>query len=233
MKPNLPAISALLFLAAQLPLCAQRVTTHLLTFAPASLPESFQTYYQTYYQTTGGVEQFTASGGTLGLPAPYAGPRDFALYGSAEDAASSKQKEPVASVSLPEKCDLVLLVCSRAEDDKVTLAAHNLDSSDLKSGDYRVFNFSKSTISMTMGDQSLELEPGKDSIVRDSKWHAESFALPIKIATVANGKSRTVYSSLREHAPKDRTLMFLFDGSHPSRPITFTTFNAEAAPNAD
>ncbi len=224
---------ALMFVMIPLALHAQspsaRVSTHILTFAPSSLPETFQPHYR----TTGGIEQFATSVGTLGLPAPYAGPQEFALYGSKEDAEAAaggrKSIVPIATVSLPEKCDLVLIICNRSADEKVSLAAYNLDSKDLKSGDYRIFNFSKSTVTMNLGDQNLELASGKDSMSTDPKWHAEALALPMKISTIINGKTRPVYSSLREHSPQDRTLMFLFDGTHPSRPITFTTFNAEAA----
>jgi len=223
----------LMFLMTPLALHAQRtspaVSTHILTFAPTGLPETFQTYYR----TAGNIELFTASVGTLGPPSPYTGPQDFALYTSKDDAEPATKRKPAnppaATVTLPEKSDLVLIVCNRADDDKVSLVAHDLDSKDLKTGDYRGFNFSKSTISMNMGDQTLSLEPGKDAVVRDSKWHDEILSLPIKMATVTDGKSRSVYSSFREHSPQDRTLMFLFDGNHPSRPITFATFNAEAA----
>jgi len=203
------------------------ISTHILTFAPASLPGGFQTFYR----TAGNIELFTASAGTLGLPTPYTGPRLFALYGSKADleppSPGQKPKPPVASVTLPINCDLVLLLCTRTADNKVGLVAYNLDSRDLKSGDYRVFNFSKSPVSMIMGDQRFALTPGKDSIVRDSKWHDETIVLPIKIATVADGKAKSVYSSFREHYSQSRTLMFLFDGKHPSRPITFATFNAD------
>ncbi len=206
------------------------ISTHILTFAPASLPGGFQTYFR----TAASVELFTASAGTLGLPAPYIGPQVFALYGSKADleppAPGEKPKPPIATVTLPNNCDLVLILCTRTADDKVGLVAYNLDSRELKSGDYRVFNFSKTPVSMIMGDQRFALNSGKDSIVRDSKWHDESIALPIKIATVADGKAKSVYSSFREHYPQGRTLMFLFDGSHPSRPITFATFNADTPP---
>lgn len=225
---------ALLLLMTSLALQAQSpppvISTNILTFAPASLPGSFQTYYR----TAESVELFTASAGTLGLPTPYIGPQVFALYGSKADleppAPGQKPKPPIATVTLPKNCDIVLILCTRTADDKVGLVAYNLDSRELKMGDYRVFNFSKSPISMIMGDQRFALNPGKDSIVRDSKWHGETLALPIKIATVTDGKAKSVYSSFREHYSQSRTLMFLFDGSHPSRPITFATFNAEMPP---
>ncbi len=194
------------------------ISTHILTFAPAKLPEGFQSYFV----TEGRLEPFAASAATLGLPIPYNGPREFTLYLSKTDS-----KSQVASVTLPEKCDHVLIICTPTTDEKVSLAAYKIDSSDFKAGDYRVFNFSKSSVSMNLGDQTIELAPEKDGTVRDSKWANDDIALPVKIATVLDGKNRPVYSSFREHSPKDRTLMFLFDGTHPSRPITFTTFNAE------
>jgi len=225
---------ALLLLIAPFALHAQslspRVSTHILTFAPTGLPDAFQAYYR----TDGNVELFNASVGTLGPPVPYTGPQEFALYGSKEHLESAGKGKPstppLASVTLPQKCDLVLVVCNRTADDKVSMQASNIDSRDLKPGDYRVFNCSKSSVSMNLGDQILALDPGKDIIVRDSNWHGEIIALPIKIAIVADGKARSVYSSFREHYAQGRTLMFLFDGSHPSRPITFATFHAEAAP---
>lgn len=233
-------IRSIVFLFIMIPLAlhaqspSARLFTHILTFSPSILPETFQPHYL----TTVGIEQFATSVGTLGLPAPYAGPQEFALYGSKEDAEAAAGGKnsivPIATVSLPEKCDLVLIICNRSADEKVSLAAYNLDSKDLKSGNYRIFNFSKSTVAINLGDQNLELAPGKDSMAMDPQWHAEVIALPMKISTINNGKTRPVYSSLREHSPQDRTLMFLFDGTHPSRPITFTTFNAEAAaPKAD
>lgn len=219
---------ALMLLMTPLALHAQKaapsITTHILTFAPASLPEAFQPYYQ----KAGAAEPFVASVGTLGLPTPYTGPREFAIHGSKEDL--EKSGPPVATVTLPKKCDLVLIVCTRAADDKVSLAAYNLDSQDLKPGNYRIFNFSKSLVSITLGEQILELAADKDIYVRDPKWHEQPMAFPLQIATITDGKTKRAYSSFWEHYPTRRNLMFLFDGSEPSAPITFATFDAETVP---
>jgi len=203
------------------------VTTRILTYAPAGLPTSFQSYFRTDQN----IELFTASAGTLGLPIEYTGPQTFALYASKADLEPSpdgrKPAPPVATVTLPPNCDVVLLLCTRTADNKVGLVAYNITSNELKAGDYRVFNFSKSQTSLILGEQRFALASGKDCMVRDSAWHGDVIAFPIKIATVADGKPKLVYSSMREHYPQRRNLMFLFDGSHPSRPITFVTFNAD------
>jgi hypothetical protein len=229
-------IRSLLFLLLFLPLAlnAQNqpplITTRILTYAPAGLPDSFKTFYRTGNE----IELFTASAGTLGLPINYTGPQTFALYASKTDmlppAEGQKPKSPVATVTLPANSDVVLILCTRTADGKVGLVAFNITSNELKPGDYRVFNFSKSTTSIILGEQRFALAPGKDSMVRDSSWHSEVIALPIKIATVVEGKPKLAFSSLREHFPQRRNLMFLFDGRHPSRPITFVTFNADLPP---
>lgn len=203
---------------------AESVTTHILTFAPASLPEAFLPYYR----KAGAAAPFVASVGTLGLPIPYTGPRVFDLYGSKDNL--EKSKTPVASATLPEKCDLVLVICTRAPEDKISLAAYNLDSGDLKPGDYRIFNFSKSLISLTLDGQNVELPAGKDTYVRDAKWHDQPTAFPLQISTITEGKSKRAYSSYWEHYPTRRNLLFLFDGDHPSRPINLTSFDAETVP---
>lgn len=221
----------LLLLVLPLSLNAQNqpplITTRILTYAPAGLPESFKVFYRTGNE----VELFTASAGTLGLPINYTGPQTFALYGSKTDmfppADGQKPKPPVATVTLPANADVVLILCTRTADDKVGLVAFNITSTELKPGDYRVFNFSKSTTSIILGEQRFALAPGKDTMVRDSSWHGEAIAFPIKIATITDGKPKIAYSSMREHFPQRRNLMFLFEGSHPSRPITFVTFNAD------
>lgn len=227
-KPGIHSI-ALTFLMSSFALHAHAqsssVSTHILTFAPASLPEGFLPYYQ----KSGAAEPFVASVGTLGLPTPYSGPSEFALYGS-KDELDAKSKPPIATVTLPEKCDLVLLVCTRDAEEKTSLVAYNIDSEDLKPGNYRIFNFSKSTVSITLDKQTIEIAPDKDAYVRDPKWHDQPTAFPLQIATIANGKTKRAYSSFWEHFPTRRNLMFLFDGSGPSEPITFATFDAESVP---
>ncbi len=222
---------ACLLVATSLTLTAQTkppaIAAHILTYAPAGLPESSQMFYRTGAE----IGLFRASAGTLGLPIEYNGPQTFALYASKADMEpppeGQKPKPPAASVTLPANADVVLILCTRTTEDKIGLVAYDISSGNLKPGDYRIFNFSKSQTSIILGDQRLALAPGKDSLVRDSKWNTEIIAMPIKIATITDGKPKMVYSSFREHYPQRRNLMFLFDGRHPSRPITFVTFNAD------
>lgn len=203
------------------------VSTRILTYAPAGLPESFQSYYRTGQK----VEPFRASAGTLGLPIEYQGPPTFALYGSKADleapADGSKPRPPLAVTNLPAGSDCVLLVCTRTAGDKVGLKAYDIRSQELKSGDYRVFNFSNITISAVLGGNRFALKPGKDTFVRDPKWHGETMAFPIQIAAVANGKPKLVFSTFWEHYPQRRSLLFLFDGKHASEPVIFAHFSAD------
>ncbi len=225
---------AVLLLVIPLPLQAQnqvpKFSTRILTYAPAGLPES----PPLFYKSGADIELFRASAGTLGLPIEYTGPQTLALYSSKADFApppeGQKTKPPIASVNLPANADVVLVLCTRTAGNKIGLVAYDISSGNLKPGDYRIFNFSKAQTSLILGDQRLALAPGKDSLVRDSKWNTEIIAMPIKIATITDGKPKMVYSSFREHYPQRRNLMFLFDGRHPSRPITFVTFNADLQP---
>jgi hypothetical protein len=222
---------ALILLMAPLALHAQgpstRMTTRIVTFAPAGLPEGFQAFYR----NAENIEPFAVAVGTFGLTTPYTGPRDLLIFSSKSDAESpAAVQTPLATVTLPEKCEVVLVLCTRSADDKVSLTAHSLDSGELKAGGYRFFNFSKSLVALTMGDQKLELPAGKQSIVSDPKWLEKPVAIHIEIATVADGKSSPFYSSVVEHYPQSRTLMFCFDGNDPSEPITFVTLDADKLP---
>jgi hypothetical protein len=206
---------------------SEPVSTRILTYAPAGLPESFQSFYRTGQK----VEPFLASAGTLGLPIEYQGPPVFALYGSKADletpADGSKPKPPLAVANLPAGSDCVLLVCTRTAGDKVGLKAYDIRSQELKTGDYRVFNFSRTPVSVILGENRFALQPGKDSFVRDPKWHREMLALPIQIAAIANGKPKLVFSTFWEHYPQRRSLLFLFDGKHASEPVVFANFSAD------
>lgn len=204
----------------------ETVTTRIFTYAPAGLPESFEAYYRSGQN----IERFLASAGTLGLPIAYTGPPVFSLFSSKADFAPEDGKPPappLATATLPADSDCVLLVCTRNADGKTGLIAYDIRSDELKPGDYRVFNFSKTPVSIMIGSQRLSLTPGKDAFARDAKWHSETLAFPLQIATHENGKSTLVFSTFWEHYPQRRSLLFLFDGKHASEPIIFANFSAD------
>lgn len=203
------------------------VTTRLFTYAPGGLPPSFVGFYRSGQK----IEPFNASSGTLGLPADYVGPALFELRASLADFApppeGQKPKPPLATVTLPTNADNVLLLCSSLADGKFRLTAYDISSGQLKPGDYRAFNFSKSPLSVILGENRFALAPGKDTLVKDSKWQDQPMAFPIQIATVSDGKAKKVFSSFWEHYPARRNLLFFFDGNHASEPITFANFSAD------
>lgn len=207
------------------------IKTKLLTFALGSLPENFKAFYKSGEE----IRPFSASQGSLGIPLDYIGPTTFVLRESAEAFTPPKDGKPMppplAFVNFPPNVDNVLVIAT-AENEKVRLMAYDISTKELAKGDYKFFNFSHSTLSLIFDSQNFVMTPGTHRMVRDSKWHSEIKAFPIKIATVdANNKAKKVYSSLWEHYPVSRSLMFLFDGSRPGQTITFRTLTVDIPPD--
>jgi hypothetical protein len=206
------------------------VTTEFMTYAPGGLPPGFTGFYQ----TNGIIQQFYASSTSLGLPISYRGPQTFDLRASKEDFATPPEgqepKPPLATVTLPANADNLLLLCSTGPDGKVRLSAINISSADLKDGEYRVFNYANTAVSVILDENRFALKPGQNTLVRNPKWHNEPMAFDIQIATVKNNEVKPVFSSVLEHYPKRRNLFFLFDGSETTSPIVFVNFDAYFPP---
>lgn len=218
-------------LSAQRP---QAVKTNILTFAPGGMPEDFTAFYQTGEE----IYSFRASSSSLGIPVRYEGPQTFALFKSEADFAPRKKgdkpPEPLATLQLPAGADNVLILAIGEEDgDRIRLVGYDISSTSLKEGDYRIFNFSTQPLLMQLGDQKIGIKPGEDLMVKDSKWQKEVMALPLQIAVSEEGKAKVVYSAYWEHYPQRRSLMFLFNGRHPSTPIVFSSFNALEGPKEE
>lgn len=220
-----------LHLFAAVSACGQNaavIKTKILTYALGGLPENFTGYFK----TGGEVLMFRASDGTLGVPIRYEGPRKFSLleseaaFGPAP--AGQEPKPPLASIDLPENADNVLvLAVPTATGNKVALLAYDISAGTLPKGEYRVFNFSHSVLSMIFGSQKFVLPPGHDTVVKDSAWHEKIMTFPIRIATVKENVAKPVYSNFWEHNPSSRTLLFLFNGNRPAQAIRFMDFAVE------
>ncbi len=208
------------------------ISTRILTYAPAGLPDGMTACFRNGKE----LELFRASAGTLGLPLLYTGPDPLILYPGKEDfipnPGGGPPPAPLAAIDLPDDADMILILCTRSETDKVAFAAYDISSGNLKSGEYLIFNFSRSSVSLVLGEQRVGLRPRGHTTVRDGKWRDETLALPLKIAILENEKPKLVYSNFWEHYPQRRNLMFLFNGRHPSQPVTFVAFNAEPPPPA-
>lgn len=202
---------------------AQLVKTTLLTFGLGAPPEGFTAFFKSDEE----IFEFNATGNGLGVPARYRGPQRLILHRTKEDfkvTEGQAPKAPLAFVDLPNKADTVLVLAAIEGPDKVRLAAFDVSTGTLRAGDYKLFNFSHSTLSMIMQKQKFSLAPGKDIKINDASWQEKAMALPIEIATVSGKTVTPVYSSFLEHFPQRRNIVFLFDGRRKNQPIAFTNF---------
>lgn len=209
---------------------ARTIKTRILTYALGGLPDSFTGYYQ----NGGGVMLFRASDGTLGVPVEYSGSARFLLRPS--EAAFSpppgrEPEPPLAAVDLPAGADQVLIVAAPSgKSDGIRLIAYDISSSDLAKGDYMIFNFSHSSLSMIFDTRKILVPPGRETVVRDPRWKSRPLAFPIRIATIIGDTAKPVYSSFWEHQPSNRTLLFIFNGNRPSQAIRLMDFSVDSLP---
>ena len=172
-----------------------------------------------YYQTGEEVKEFSAGMNGLGAPFLYVGPRRLILHSSKEAFAPLKEGQkpptPAAFVDLPERSARVLLVCAPLPDKSVRLIAYDIGKTSMKDGDYKIFNFSKSNLSMILGEKGFVVPSAKDVQVSDGPWGKEILDLQCKIAIIgADNKTLTpVYSVLWGHRPIRRNIIFIFDGA--------------------
>jgi hypothetical protein len=203
------------------------IKTKILTYALGGLPDEFTGYFKNEDQ----IMMFRASDGTLGVPIRYQGQRRFILRDS-EDAFNSapggrELPPPLGFVDLPENASNVLILAAPLEGRKVKLLAYDISPGSLGKGEYRIFNFSHSMLSMLFGTQKVVLPAGRDVLVRDESWKQKIMTFPIRIATVSENKAKPVYSNFWEHHPSSRTLLFMFNGNRPNQAIRFMDFSVD------
>lgn len=161
----------------------------------------------------------------LGEPLAYKGPQQFLLRASeAEFTAKPPLPPPVASVSLPQNSDRVLLVCVKSGDKPLKLVPYDIAKGRITVGDYRFFNFSHSTLSLIFGSKRFAVAPGTDSLVSDPEWKKEVTEIDMEVAIVTDQKAKSVYSSTWGHRPGRRNFIFMFDGAHDYDPIRICRF---------
>jgi hypothetical protein len=217
---NLRCILALAILAVPAFGQAPPFKTRLLTISTDEALEN------AFFMSAGKVEPFVTERSGLGSPFDYVGTRQFILRSTAEEfAAKPPLPAPLASVMLPEQAKMVLLVTARLPDDKIKLTAYDISSGAFRAGDYRVFNFSEKTVSLILGRAKFALRPNEDKIVSDAALQDKALDFVVQIAQVENGAPVRVYSSAWGHQPVKRNFVFLFNGSHPTRPIAIRRFS--------
>jgi len=170
------------------------------------------------------AQPFTANLTGIGQPFDYEGPQRFVVRANAaEFSAPPPLPPPAASVLLPLRCSRVLLACIKPPDKALRIAAYDISTKD-RAGDYRFFNFSDRPLSLILDGRKLALAPGKDASLTSAKWRDAVLDLPVQVAAVEKDKPKLVYSSVWGHRPGRRNFVFMFKGSHPSKPVTFCRF---------
>lgn len=205
----------------------QKLKTTIVTYAPGPLPQGFTGFFD----NGGEILEFKANASGLGDPIRYEGAKRFLLRDSVEAFAAPPEqaKPPLAFVDLPEGSNNILILAADVGGGKVRLIAYDVATNNLRAGDYKIFNFSHSTLSMIMGPQKFVIKPAEDKMVKDASWSSgESRAFTLQIATVgADNKPVMVKNTFWEHWPAKRQVIFLFDGRRKGEPIGFMSFNVE------
>lgn len=180
---------------------------------------------EVFYLNDGKALPFHSKRSGFGEPMPYTGPQQFALRGSAgEFAAKPPLPAPLASVLLPAQAKTVLLVTSHTPEDKIKLEAYNISAANFRAGDYRVFNFSEKSVLLILGKAKFGLKPGEDFIVSDTGLQEKPLDVVVQLAQIDDGEPKRVYASVWGHQPTKRNYVFLFKGSHATRPIGIRRF---------
>lgn len=210
-------------LCALLTICAPAqetpVKTELLTIALDEAVDGL------FYHDGKAVTPFQANITGLSQPVTYAGFRRFVLRTTeAEFTAKPPLPPPAAFVDLPLNATRVLLCCLKSGDAPLKIVAYDISSTGSRAGDYRFFNFSKQALSVKLGEKAFALESKLDKNLSDPSWQEEVLDLPMQVATVQDQKAKLVYSSVWGHRPGRRNFIFMFDGSHPSKPINICRF---------
>jgi len=183
-----------------------------------------------YYRTGEEVKEFTAGMNGLGAPFVYQGPRRFILHTSKEafepPKEGQKPPEPAAFVDLPERSGRVLLVCVPTEDKSLRLIAYDIAQNSMKGGDYKVFNFSNSNLSIILGDQRFIVPKSKDIQATDGAWDDGVLDLQCKIGIIQpdNKTVSPAYSSVWGHRPIRRNMVFIFNGVRSQNTVQVRRF---------
>jgi len=179
-----------------------------------------------FFQSDGKIQPFKADPSDFGEPLSYVGPSQFMLRGAAEEfTAQPPGPLPLATVQLPEKATVVLLIGGHTPEAKLKLTAYDISAGGFRAGDYRVFNFSEKAVSLILGRAKFALKPGEDNIVSDVALQDNVLDVVVQIAQVEAGVPQRVYTSAWGHQPIKRNFVFLFNGNHPTRPIAIRRFS--------
>lgn len=214
-------LTALILAVLVLPATAQdaTVTTEIVTIAINDPVADL------YFHNGKEVAVFQANPTGIGEPLTYKGPQRFCLRSSREEfALQPPLPAPHASVDLPAGSQRVLIACMKSGQAPVKLVAYDIGRARLAAGDYRIFNFSHSDLSVILGEKKFAVKPGMETLVSDASWKKDILEIDVAIAIVKDGRAKPVYSSQWGHRPGRRNFIFMFDGPQEYKPVRICRF---------
>lgn len=165
------------------------------------------------------ISTFSANSTGIGEIQPYEGSQRFVLRNTKEEFSQDTPPTPAASVELPKEADRVLIACVQSKDKPLRLVAYDISSGKISSGDYRVFNFSRSAISVILGSEKKALNAGANHTISNNTWKKEITEIDVLFGMVKDQEVRPVYSSQWGHRPGRRNYIFIFDSPLEYNPL--------------
>ncbi len=165
------------------------------------------------------ITEFSANSTGIGEMMRYEGSSKFVLRNAKEEFSQDTPPTPAAWVELPADSDRVLLACVKSKDKPLRLVAYDIGSAKVSSGDYRVFNFSRSAISVILGSEKIAINAGANQTISNNKWKKEITEIDVLFGMVKDQEVRPVYSSQWGHRPGRRNYIFIFDSPLEYNPL--------------
>lgn len=192
-----------------------------------------------YFQSEGKVQTLNFGMAGLGLPVSYRGPVDLALCLSREKAEielppESKELPPADHrIPLHPSADRILILGHKLEGREAFFRVVPLPTQTFRPGEFLLFNLSRHTLRIRLGTDILSLDPGRRSFLQPAPPSGEDPDLDVRIVTELESELKLVYSSVIAYHPTKRTLIFFFNGHHPSIPLQLRFLHDRVPPAAE
>lgn len=183
-----------------------------------------------YFRSGTEVLELSALKQGISSPLKYSGPSTLALYANEVDAESAGSggsgHKPTFQVDLESGSDRVLLLFTfpAGTEEEANLTAYGISDADFGEGDYRIFNFSKQEIQMTMMDETTSLAPDEHGDIKPKDWKKSGENIPTTLGITEDEKTRTVYSTVWGHRHERRSYIFISDSDDRNRPLSIKKF---------
>jgi len=192
-----------------------------------------------YFQSEGKVRTLNFGMVGLGRPVSYRGPAHLGLCLSRETAAielpPESQEPPPADhrITLHPPADRMLILGHKQEGRGTSFRVVPLPTQTFRPGQFLLFNLSGHTLRIRLGADLQTLDPGRRSFLQPAPAAGDDPDLDVMIATEIDGELKLVYSSVIAHDPTKRTLIFFFNGRHPSMPLQLRFLHDRVPPPAE